>query len=103
MSLQVFTACFAAAKVHHTFVGESSRILVSRVRSLVLTALSFSLSASARQMLQVCDRDDVSQDTLPAWPGQGYDAIWLSSGLLVPFVFLSVLGYYFASAIIGSL
>ena len=51
-------------------------------------------------MLQVCDRDDVSKVTLPAWPGQGYDAIWLSSGLLVQFVFLSVLGYYFASAMI---
>ena len=25
-------------------------------------------------MLQVCDRDDVSKVTLPAWPGQGYDA-----------------------------
>jgi len=51
-------------------------------------------------MLQVCDRDDVSKVTLPAWPGQGYDASWLSSGLLVQFVFLSVLGYYFASAMI---
>ena len=51
-------------------------------------------------MLQVRDRDDVSKVTLPAWPGQGYDTIWLSSGLLVQFVFLSVLGQYFASAMI---
>ena len=27
--------------------------------------------------------DDVSKVTLPAWPGQGMDATWLSSGLLV--------------------
>ena len=47
--------------------------------------------------------DDVSKVTLPAWPGQGMVATWLSSGLLVPLVSLSVLGYYFAFAVIGSL
>ena len=39
--------------------------------------------------------DNVSKVTLPAWLGQGMDATWLSSGLLIPFVFLSVLGCYF--------
>ena len=75
----------------------------SLASTLFSTHRSFSLSASVRQMLQVCDRDDVSKVTLLAWPGQGYDAIWLSSGLLVQFVFVSVLGYYFASAMFGSL
>ena len=45
-------------------------------------------------------KDDISKVTLPVWPGQGMDATWLSSGLLVPFVFLSVLGCYFAFVVI---
>ena len=43
---------------------------------------------------------DVSKVTLPAWPGQGMVATWLSSGLLVPLVSLSVLGCYFAFTVI---
>jgi hypothetical protein len=38
--------------------------------------------------------DDVSKVTLPAWPGQGYGRHRLSSGLLGPFILLSVLRYY---------
>ena len=44
--------------------------------------------------------DDVSLGIPPAWPGQGYGAFCLSSGLLVQFVFLSVAVYYFASAVV---
>jgi hypothetical protein len=44
---------------------------------------------------QVHGGDDVSKVTLPAWPGQGYGR------LLGPFVFLSVLGYYFALCMIS--
>jgi hypothetical protein len=44
--------------------------------------------------------DDVSKVTLPAWPGQGYGRHRLSSDFLVPFVFLSILGYYFALCMI---
>ena len=39
--------------------------------------------------------DDVSKVTLPAWPGQGMDAIVIFR-TLSPFVLLSVPGYYFA-------
>jgi len=31
-------------------------------------------------------KNDTSKVTLPAWPGQGYERHWLSSGLLVQFV-----------------
>jgi hypothetical protein len=39
-------------------------------------------------------KDDASMVTLPASLGQGYGRHHLSSGLLGPFVFLSVLGRY---------
>jgi hypothetical protein len=38
---------------------------------------------------------NVSKVTLPVWPGQGYGLPRLSSGLLGPFVFLSILRCYF--------
>jgi hypothetical protein len=47
--------------------------------------------------------DVVSKVTLPAWPGQGYGCHRLSSGLLGPFILLSVLGYYLLYVWFGSL
>jgi len=40
--------------------------------------------------------DDVSKVTLPAWPGQGNGRHLVIFRTLSPFVFLSVLGCYFA-------
>ena len=48
--------------------------------------------------------DDVSKVTLPAWPGQGNGRHLVIFRTLSPFVFLSVLGCYFAFPLIfGSL
>ena len=55
-----------------------------------------------RQPVARCYRyvmDDVSKVTLPAWPGQGMDAIVIFR-TLSPFVLLSVPGYYLLSAVI---
>ena len=67
----------------------------SREYALLYSPLSFALFVGTLARLNRYEMDDVSKVTLPTWPGQGMDATWLSSGLLVPFVFLSILGCYF--------
>jgi hypothetical protein len=64
---------------------------------LIVACLGFSPKQVWRK---VHGSDDVSKVTLPAWPGQGYGRHRLSSGLFGPFVFLSVLGCYFALCMI---
>ena len=46
------------------------------------------------------EMDDVSKVTLPAWPGQGNGRHLVIFRTLSPFVFLSVLGCYFAFVVI---
>src|SRR4051812_24546321 len=79
--------------VHHTYVGEDRRILVSRVLASVLTALFFLCPLPAPLLfLAGFEIDVISRVTLPAWPGQGYGRHWLFFRALSSICILSVLG-----------
>src|SRR3954469_8908314 len=84
----------AAASVHHTYVGEDRRILVSPCTGLSTDAPSFSFALCRHPFcLSRFEIDAVSRVTLPAWPGQGYGRHWLFFRALSPICFLSVVGH----------
>ena len=83
----------AAASVHHTYVGEDRRILVSPCTGLSTDAPLFPLPFVGTPFcLSRFEIDVVSRVTLPAWPGQGYGRHWLFFRALSPICILSVLG-----------
>lgn len=89
---RLFSACCAAASVHHTYVGESRRIQPRRVLASVLTTPFFPYHLSAPLLFNRYKIDVVSRVNLPAWPGQGYGRHWLFFRALSPICILSVLG-----------
>ena len=79
--------------VHHTYVGEDRRILVSPCTGLSTDrSLFFLCPLSAPFRLDRYVIGDVSKVTLPAWPGQGYGRHWLFFRALSPICILSVAG-----------
>ena len=90
---RLFSACCAAASVHHTYVGEDRRILVSPCTGLSTdrSPLSFALCRHPF-CLSRFEIDVVSRVTLPAWPRQGYGRHWLFFRALSSICILSVLG-----------
>ena len=94
---RVSTGCLvhavAAASVHHTYVGEDRRILVSPCTGLSTDAPLFPLPfVGTPFVLTGFEIDVVSRVTLPAWPGQGYGRHWLFFRALSSICILSVLG-----------
>src|SRR3954469_3541841 len=83
----------AAASVHHTYVGEDRRILVSPCTGLSTDRSPFSFALCRHPFcLSRFEIDVVSRVTLPAWPGQGYGRHWLFFRALSSICLLSVLG-----------
>src|SRR3954467_5367135 len=83
----------AAASVHHTYVGEDRRILVSPCTGLSTDRSLFPCPLPAPLLfLAGFEIDVVSRVTLPAWPGQGYGRHWLCFRALSSICILSVLG-----------
>src|SRR4051812_16792588 len=79
--------------VHHTYVGEDRRILVSPCTSLSTDRSLFPLPfVDTPLVLAGFEIDVVSRLTLPAWPGQGYGRHWLFFRALSPICILSVAG-----------
>src|SRR4051812_15389250 len=79
--------------VHHTYVGEDRRILVSPCTSLSTDRSLFPLPfVDTPLVLAGFEIDVVSRVTLPAWPGQGYGRHWLFFRALSSICILSVLG-----------
>jgi hypothetical protein len=97
-SFWVSRACLRTSRTKAAYWLRFIRLEVLLSTSYLLLLVSdFS---SEQVWRKVHGSNDVSKVTLPAWPGQGYGRHRLSSGLLGPFVFLSVLGYYFAICMI---
>src|SRR3954468_2354096 len=83
----------AAASIHHTYVGEDRRILVSLCTGLSTDRSLFPLPfVGTPFVLAGFEIDVVSRVTLPAWPGQGYGRHWLFFRALRPICILSVAG-----------
>src|SRR3954471_3690956 len=91
----------AAASVHHTYVGEDCRILVSPCTGLSTDAPLFPLPFIGTPFVEAgFEIDVVSMVTLPAWPGQGYGRHWLFFRALSPICILSVAGRSFILVVI---
>jgi hypothetical protein len=89
----LFSACFAAASVHHTYVGEDRQILVSPCTGLSTDRSLFSFALCRHPFcLRRFEIDVVSRVTLLAWPGQGYGRHWLFFRALSSICILFVLG-----------
>src|SRR3954464_14742500 len=90
---RLFSACFAASSVHHTFVGEDRRILVSSCTGLNTGRSLFSFALCRHPFcLSRFEINVVSRVTLSACPGQGYGRHWLFFRALSPICILSVAG-----------
>src|SRR4051812_41013066 len=89
----LFSACCRCRSVHHTYVGEDRRILVSPCTGLSTDAPLFAFALCRHPFcLRRFEIDVVSRVTLPAWPGQGYGRHWLFFRALSPICILSVAG-----------
>ena len=84
---RLFSACCAAASVHHTYVGEDRRILVSPCTGLSTDRSLFFLCPLSAPLLFKQVLRSTSLAGLPFRLGLGrvMDAIGYSSGLLAPF------------------
>src|SRR3954470_5078118 len=90
---RLFSACCRCRSVHHTYVGEDRRILVSPCTGLSTDAPLFPLPFVGTPFVSAgFEIDAVSRVTLPAWPGQGYGRHWLFFRALSPICILSVVG-----------
>src|SRR3954465_7278789 len=80
--------------VHHTYVGEDRRILVSPCTGLSTDRSLFFLCPLSAPLLFLAgfEIDVVSRFTLLAWPGQGCGRHWLFFRALSPICILSVVG-----------
>src|SRR3954462_9520684 len=82
----------AAASVHHTYVGEDRRILVSPCTGLSTDRSLFPLPfVGTPFVLAGFEIDVVSRVTLPSWPRQHYGHRWLFFRALSPICILSIL------------
>src|SRR3954471_20644596 len=91
----------AAASVHHTYVGEDRRILVSPCTGLSTNRSLFPLPfAGTPFVLAGFEIDVVSRVTLPAWPGQGYGRQWLFFRALRSICILSIVGCFIVLKVI---
>ena len=105
VSIGCCSACFAAAEPIIPCRREPPNSKSRHVLASVLTTpfFFFLCPLSAPFVFGRFVSDDVSEVTLPPWPGQGYGRHWLFFRTLSPIWFLSVVGRYIVFKVIGSL